>query len=90
LQIIWRTRARKLALPSTIFNTPSVVSTPGSIHSEIGWTRETLKGFARLRAKTIAPGTPGVTSLIPVDEATRLRMASLGQAQAIFDEGKLD
>jgi hypothetical protein len=32
---------------------------------------------------------PDPTSLILVDEADRLRMASLEQAQAIFDEGKI-
>src|SRR6202049_1365967 len=122
---------------STVFYTPSVVNTPGSISSEIKRSRETLTGFAKrpLRLEkeerlafirkrdeehqeTILykhdwvrePPLPGLrptygevateyiekeiqipdpTSLILVDEADRLRIASLEQVRAIFDEGQI-
>jgi hypothetical protein len=122
---------------STVFYTPSVVNTPGSISSEIKRSRETLTGFAKrplrlekeerlafirkrdeehqetilykpdwvrepplpeLRPTYGEVATeyiekevqiPDPTSLILVDEADRLRIASLEQVRAIFDEGQI-
>ncbi len=122
---------------STVFYTPSVVNTPGSVNSEIRRVRETLKDLAKrpLRLEkeerlafirkrdeehqeTILykhdwvrepplpeprptygevareyiekeVQIPDPTSLILVDEADRLRMASLEQVRAIFDQGKI-
>ena len=120
---------------STVFYTPSVVNTPGSISSESKRARETLRDLAKRplrlekeeRLASIRkrdkehqdrilyehdwlwePPLPeprptygevareyvekevdiaDPTSLILVDEADRLRMASLEQVRAIFDEG---
>ena len=121
---------------STVFYTPSVVNTPGSISSEIGRARDTLKLLARRplrlekeeRLESIRrrdeehqermayehdsmrepipeleptygdvakeyvqkeAQIPDPTSLVLVDEADRLRMASLEQVRAIFDQGQI-
>ena len=121
---------------TTVFYTPSVVNTPGSISSEIRRARETLKLLARRplrlereeRLESIRQrdevhqstmvykhdwlkepipelqptygevakeyvqkeaAIPDPTSLILVDEADRLRMASLEQVRAIFDDGQI-
>jgi hypothetical protein len=120
---------------STVFYTPSVVNTPGSISSESKRARETLRDLAKrplrlekeerlasirnrdkehqyrildehdwLWERPLPEPRPTYgevareyvekevdiadpTSLILVDEADRLRMASLEQVRAIFDEG---
>jgi DNA transposition AAA+ family ATPase len=121
---------------TTVFYTPSVVNTPGSISSEIRRAREMLKLLARrpLRLEKeerleciqrrdeehqermtyehdwmrepipkLQPTygdvakeyvqkeaqIPDPTSLVLVDEADRLRMASLEQVRAIFDESQI-
>lgn len=121
---------------STVFYTPSVVNTPGSISSEIGRARDTLKLLARRplrlekeeRLESIRrrdeehqermayehdsmrepipeleptygdvakeyvqkeAQIPDPTPLVLVDEADRLRMASLEQVRAIFDQGQI-
>lgn len=121
---------------ATVFYTPSVVNTPGSISSEVGRARETLKLLARRPVRLekeerlesvrqrdeehqatmlykhdwlrepipeLQPtygGTakeyvrkeaqiPDPTSLMLIDEADRLRMASLEQVRAIFDGGQI-
>jgi hypothetical protein len=134
---LWNTAPLEGPTLSTVFYTPSVVNTPGSINSEIRRNRETLKGLAKrpLRLEkeerlafirkrdeehqeTILykhdwvrepplpeprptygevareyiekeVEIPDPTSLILVDEADRLRMASLEQIRAIFDDGQI-
>jgi hypothetical protein len=132
----WRGAPLEGPTLTTVFYTPSVVNTPGSISSDIRHARETLQLLARrpLRLEKeerlecirrrdeehqermayehdwmrepipeleptygdVAKGyvlkeaqIHDPTSLILVDEADRLRMASLEQVRAIFDESEI-
>jgi DNA transposition AAA+ family ATPase len=78
-----------------LFYTPGVVNSPGKIQKEVISLRERLESFViedicRKKDPMVRTGTRRTwdpTVLIVVDEADRLRMASLEQMRAVFDEG---